>query len=183
MRVFFVGNRGLNTGFIRFGVTLVLLVLLVPVAGSAAVDVKSFSSEVERERFQTLVNELRCPKCQNQNLADSNSPIAADLRDEIYRMLEDGKSDQEIVDFLVARYGEFVLYNPPVKATTLLLWLTPAALLVIGLLVVFMVRRRQQPAAEVQTALDGDEQARLQALLGETKFNAGSSVDSDGDNR
>ena len=163
------------------GIALLWLVLLTPFQAMAAVDVKSFSSDAERERFLTLVNELRCPKCQNQNLADSNSPIAADLRDEIYRMLEEGKSDQEIVDFLVSRYGEFVLYKPPVKSTTLLLWLMPAALLLIGFFVVFMVRRRQQPAADAHSSLDGDEQARLQALLSESKTGAGNSVDTKGD--
>ncbi|WP_461482137.1 cytochrome c-type biogenesis protein [Porticoccus sp.] len=147
-----------------FAYLSLLLALLVPVPGWSGVEVKNFSSDAERERYQVLVTELRCPKCQNQNLADSNSPIAADLRDEIYRMLEQGKSDREIVDFLVARYGEFVLYKPPVKQTTLVLWLTPGLLVLIGLVIILLVRRRQ--AAPVgETALAGDEQKRLQALL------------------
>ncbi|TNE76062.1 MAG: cytochrome c-type biogenesis protein CcmH [Gammaproteobacteria bacterium] len=148
-----------------FAAVSILLVLLAPLSAVAAVDVKTFSSEAERQRFQTLVEELRCPKCQNQNLADSNSPIAADLRDEIFRMLEEGKTDREIVDFLVARYGEFVLYKPPVKETTLVLWLTPALLLLVGLLTVFMVRRRQQPGLVEDKHLVGEEQARLKSLL------------------
>ncbi|MCL4128630.1 UNVERIFIED_CONTAM: hypothetical protein GTU68_002885 [Idotea baltica] len=88
-----------------------------------AAELKEFSSDQLRDRFQVLVTELRCPKCQNQNLADSNSPISADLRTEIFRMLEEGSTDQEIIDFLVVRYGEFVMYRPPVKKTTLILWL------------------------------------------------------------
>ncbi len=181
MRAFFVTNSGMNFALTRFCTALLWLVLLTPLQAMAAVDIKSFSSDAERERFHTLVNELRCPKCQNQNLADSNSPIAADLRDEIYRMLEEGKSDQEIVDFLVARYGEFVLYKPPVKGTTLLLWLMPVALLLIGLFVIVMVRRRQQPAADAQSTLASDEQARLQALLSESQTGAGNSDDTKGD--
>ena len=150
----------------RFYVRVSLLVVLcVPCLSVAAVDVKTFSSDRERERFQTLVEELRCPKCQNQNLADSNSPIAADLRDEIYRMLEEGKSDREIVDFLVARYGDFVLYRPPVKDTTLVLWLMPLALLLVGLLTILWVRRRQRPDPGDAPDLAGDEAARLRALL------------------
>ena len=134
----------------------------------AVVEVKEFSSEELRERFQTLVNELRCPKCQNQNLADSNSPISMDLRAEIFRMLEEGKSDQEIVDFLVARYGEFVMYRPPVKKTTLILWLAPALFVVVGVLIVLMIRRRQSARYSLALGLESDEQARLDQLLGNT---------------
>lgn len=84
---------------------------LVAVA-HAAIDTYEFASEAERQRYRTLVEELRCPKCQNQNIADSNAPIAMDLRDEVYQMVEAGKTDAQIIDFLVARYGDFVLYNP-----------------------------------------------------------------------
>ena len=88
----------------------------------AAIDTYEFKDEVERERFRSLTEELRCPKCQNQNIADSNAPIATDLRREIYRMLDDGRSDKEIVDFLVMRYGDFVMYKPPLDSRTWLLW-------------------------------------------------------------
>lgn len=158
-----------------------LLMLGASLPAWSGVDVRAFSSDSERQRYQTLVEELRCPKCQNQNLADSNSPIAADLREEIYRMLEEGKSDQEIVDFLVARYGEFVLYKPPVKETTLVLWLTPGLLVLIGLVIVLLVRRRQ--AAPVAAApLAGDEESRLKALLEEPGAEPGKAgADSEGD--
>ena len=86
----------------------------------AAIDTYEFKGEVERERFRSLTEELRCPKCQNQNIADSNAPIATDLRREIYRMLDDGRSDKEIVDFLVMRYGDFVMYKPPLDSRCLL---------------------------------------------------------------
>ena len=161
------------------------MLLMLAGAGSvgAAEDVQIFSSEDKRQRFHELVAELRCPKCQNQTLADSNSPIAQDLRDEIYRMLEDGKTNGEIVDFLVDRYGEFVMYRPPLKNTTLILWLTPLLLMVVGIGILWWVYRRQTLNANpVKSEPDGvsttdgssevlsvEEQKQLQALLGESK--------------
>ena len=101
----------------------------------------SFSSTLNETRYQSLIEELRCPKCQNQNLADSNAGIAIDLRNQVYSMIEQGLSDKEIVDYMVARYGEFVLYRPPNNAGTFLLWYGPLILLVIGLLAFLLVIR------------------------------------------
>jgi len=130
------------------------------------IEVDRLSSPALSERYQQLVAEYRCPKCQNQNLAESNSPISIDLRTEIRRLLEEGASDAQISDYLVARYGEFVLYRPRVQASTYLLWLAPALLLLLGLLVVvFIVRRQKRAASATQAALSGAEQAALQALL------------------
>ncbi|MCJ0972489.1 cytochrome c-type biogenesis protein CcmH [Pseudomonas sp. PS1] len=133
----------------------------------AAIDAYEFRNDAERERYRTLVEELRCPKCQNQNIADSNAPIAMDLRREIYRMLQEGQSDDQIVDYLVDRYGDFVRYNPPVNAKTLLLWYGPVALLVIGFFVLAMilVRRRRSGAAAASHTLSEAERARLAQLL------------------
>ena len=94
----------------------------------------AFSSELNKTRYQSLVEELRCPKCQNQNLADSGSGIAVDLRELVYQMIEQGKTDQEIVDYMVARYGSFVLYRPQHSTATFLLWYGPFILLGVGLL-------------------------------------------------
>ncbi len=148
--------------------TVFLLLMIVSCYALSAVEVKEFSSDQLRDRFQVLVNELRCPKCQNQNLADSNSPIASDLRKEIFRMLEEGQSDQEIIDFLVVRYGEFVMYRPPVKKTTLVLWLAPGFLLLIGIVVIIVIRRRQTMVSGTSSTLVGDEQEQLDQLLGES---------------
>ncbi|BBP84220.1 cytochrome c maturation protein CcmH [Pseudomonas sp. No.21] len=150
----------------RLLATLALGLALTGVA-RAAIDTYEFKDEAERERFRVLTEELRCPKCQNQNIADSNAPIATDLRREIFRMLEEGKGDDEIVDYLVARYGDFVRYKPPVNGRTLLLWYGPAGLLVGGLLVlgVIVLRRRRVENAPGDALLSSDERARLDALL------------------
>ncbi|SEK80009.1 cytochrome c-type biogenesis protein CcmH [Atopomonas hussainii] len=134
----------------------------------AAIDTYEFNDEAERQRFRVLTEELRCPKCQNQNIADSNAPIANDLRREIHRMLDEGQSDDEIVDFLVTRYGDFVMYRPPLTGKTLLLWFGPAALLLLALLVVLnIVRRRRQAASAppVTAELSDAERQRLSQLL------------------
>ena len=143
-----------------------LLGLALLGSAQAAIDTYEFASEAERERYRNLVEELRCPKCQNQNIADSDAPIAMDLRAQIFRMLEEGQSNEQIIDFLVSRYGDFVLYKPPVTARTLLLWYGPGGLLLGGfvLLGVILLRRRGKQNA-VACGLSADEQQRLAALL------------------
>lgn len=140
-------------------------------AARAAIDTYEFKDEVERERFRSLTEELRCPKCQNQNIADSNAPIATDLRREIYRMLDDGRSDKEIVDFLVMRYGDFVMYKPPLDSRTWLLWYGPFGLLGLGAIVlcVLVLRRCKVEQAPAQVALSKAERERLDALLKENR--------------
>lgn len=109
-------------------------------------------TDLEQEmRFTQLTLELRCLVCQNQNLADSDAPLAQDLRKEIYDMLQAGKSDDEIKTFMVERYGDFVLYRPPVQGNTLALWVMPVVTLLIGAMGVFIaVRRRNRLLAEQQ---------------------------------
>jgi len=132
----------------------------------AAIDTYQFADEAERERYRELTKELRCPKCQNQDIADSNAPIAADLRREIFRMLGEGKSNQQIVDFMVDRYGDFVRYKPALTSRTWLLWFGPAALLLGGFAVlVVIVRKRRVPAANGQADLSPEERERLAKLL------------------
>ena len=132
-----------------------------------AIDTYEFADEAQRERFAVLVAELRCPKCQNQNLADSNAPIATDLRREIHRMLGEGQTDEQIVEFLVLRYGEFVRYKPALNERTWVLWFGPAALLLAGLIgLALIVRRRRSTATHSALAgLTADEQSRLRTLL------------------
>lgn len=133
----------------------------------AAIETYEFNQELDRQRYQSFIEEMRCPKCQNQNLAGSDSPISADLRREIYEMIKLGKSDKEIVDFMVERYGDFILYRPRVTPATYALWGAPVALLVIGAVVLILIlrRRRQLSAAQASARLNADEQARLASLL------------------
>lgn len=149
---------------------LLLLFSLLCLPARGVIEVDRLSSPELSERYQQLVAEYRCPKCQNQNLAESNSPISIDLRTEIRRLLEEGASDGQISDYLVARYGEFVLYRPRVQASTYLLWLAPAVLLLLGLLIVVFIVRRQKRGANVnQATLSEAEQAALQALLSDAE--------------
>lgn len=109
-------------------ILLAMLALTMSVAAMAAIDTYEFDTEEQRARFYQLSNELRCPKCQNQNIADSNSPIATDLRREIFRMLDEGQSNEQITEFMVMRYGEFVRYKPALTAQTAVLWFRPGVL-------------------------------------------------------
>ncbi|WP_338480250.1 cytochrome c-type biogenesis protein [Pseudomonas trivialis] len=147
---------------------LAAAVLALGLAGvaHAAIDTYEFASDAERTRFRELTKELRCPKCQNQDIADSNAPIAADLRKEIFRMLGEGKDDQQIIDFMVDRYGEFVRYKPALNAKTALLWFGPAGLLLTGLVVMaVIVRRRRAAPTNGSDALSPEERKRLDHLL------------------
>ena len=107
----------------------------------AGIEIYSFSSERLQARFENLSQELRCPKCQNQNLAGSDSLIANDLRNLIKQQLEDGRSDTEIKAYLVARYGDFILYDPPLKSSTVLLWSLPWLAFLVGLVIILTLRR------------------------------------------
>ena len=149
-------------------------VLFWGLASSAwsVVDVFEFNSELDRERYLELIEEMRCPKCQNQNLAGSDSPIAQDLRREIHRMLDEGKSDQEIVDFMVARYGEYVLYNPRVQRSTWILWGLPLGLVAFGALLLLLIGRKRKEQLAPPSGLSDEEQERLQALKREAEERA-----------
>ena len=124
---------------------------------------------VAEKRLQALSAELRCLVCQNQTIADSNAELAVDLRREIRGMIASGKSDKEIIDFMVARYGDFVLYRPPVKAITLLLWGGPIALMLLGLFALVRYLRRRTTRIETEDQpLTAAEASRAEALLKET---------------
>jgi len=147
-------------------ITAALLTLGLATVAHAAIDAYEFRDDAERARYAELTKELRCPKCQNQDIADSNAPIAADLRKEIFRMLGEGQSNQQIIDFMVDRYGDFVRYKPALNSSTWLLWFGPAGLLIGGLLVigVIVVRRRGQ-GRNKSDALSDEERQRLAHLL------------------
>jgi len=141
---------------------LLVLLLCLPAHAQTLTDPTplTFHNSAEEQRFHALVSELRCVMCQNQSLADSNAQIARDLRHEVLGLMQQGRSDSEIKDFLVQRYGEFVLYRPPFAAHTWLLWLAPAVLATAGALVVAHIVRRRAHAltgeADVAEDDDGD---------------------------
>ena len=119
------------------------------------IDSYEFSSPEQEQQFFELTNELRCPKCQNQSIADSNAPIAQDLRREVHRLVNDGADNQTVIDFMLARYGDFVLYKPRLSGMNLILWLGPVLLLFVGFMVLFVVVR-QHRATLVENA-DNDQ--------------------------
>jgi cytochrome c-type biogenesis protein CcmH len=120
---------------------VILLILLS--ASAAAIDALPFKDRAEELRFQELTRQLRCLVCQNESLADSSADLARDLRQEVFEQMQTGKSDAEIKDYLTARYGDFVLYKPPLRGGTLLLWFGPLLLLLIGSGVVARIVRRR----------------------------------------
>ncbi|GAA5101534.1 cytochrome c-type biogenesis protein [Wohlfahrtiimonas larvae] len=142
---------------------LLMLALFLGTVATANVNIYPFESTVNEKRFNSLITDLRCPKCQNQNLADSDAPLAKDLKDRVYDMINDGRSDSEILTFMVDRYGDFVLYTPPVKPITWFLWFGPAIIL-IGVLIIIFTRRRK-PAVETVQPLSQSEAEQLAELL------------------
>lgn len=147
------------------------ILLLLSVLGSlwlaapalAVIETYEFSDPSLEQRYRELSQELRCPKCQNQNIADSNAPISQDLRRQLYQQLEAGASDAEILDYMVARYGEFVRYRPGFTSATALLWLAPLLMLGIGAAVLGIMLRRRRKASS--SPMDEGERQRLAALI------------------
>ena len=142
-----------------------LLVLFMPMLAQAVIETYEFSDPALEERYQALSAELRCPKCQNQNIADSNAPISQDLRRLLYEQLEAGASDAEIRDYMVDRYGEFVRYRPSFSGATVVLWVAPAVLLLAGILVAVAALRGRRSRSGDSEALTDEEQARLAELV------------------
>ena len=129
----------------------------------AAIETYQFSNAEDEIRYQKMIAELRCLVCQNQNLADSNAELAQDLRAKTFEMINAGASNNEIAEFMVARYGDFVLYRPPLKGQTLLLWIGPFGILLIALVVFFITIRRSQNKTKLSTTA----RAKAASLLDE----------------
>lgn len=137
---------------------MALALLLAMMGMFASAQPIEYRDAAEEAHFRALTEELRCVMCQNQSLADSNAPIAHDLRLEVLRLMRDGKSDAQIKKYLVERYTEFVLYKPEVKPMTWLLWFGPALLIVLGgILIVFIVRRQSRNAPAAPPSNDSQE--------------------------
>jgi cytochrome c-type biogenesis protein CcmH len=149
---------------------LLFIFLLIISCSSYAVDFRQLSDPKQQETYEALTKELRCLVCQNQTIADSNAELAADLRRQVYEMLQQGKSRQEIIQFMTDRYGDFVLYKPPFKGKTSLLWIAPVFFLLTGLITVFFFIRRKKAAANLHSQAgdlerDVEKQRKIRSLL------------------
>lgn len=127
-----------------------------------AVEIRQFDDPAKQQAYENLVKELRCLVCQNQSLADSDADLAKDLRNEVYSIIQSGKNEQEAAQFLVDRYGDFVLYNPPLKASTSILWIGPFILLLGGLGWLWALARTR--SVSVDERLSDEERKRLEDL-------------------
>lgn len=146
----------------------ILMLLLLTGASLVRAEVAvvhDFDTREEEIRYQELISELRCPKCQNQNIADSNAPIARDMREEVYRMMQAGAANEEIVNALEARFGEFVRYKPKLDNRTFVLWFMPAIAVAVGLLVVAGVVLRSRRREQEEPVLSEEERARAEKIL------------------
>lgn len=132
----------------------------------AQVDTFEFDTIEQQERFRNLSDELRCPMCQNSSLSGSTGGVAEDLRREIHRMIMEGMSDDEIVQFMFERYGDFILFRPRLTAGTFLLWFGPLLFLLVGGVIAFGIFRRARKISDADAELDESQQERLQQLLG-----------------
>ncbi|EIC84865.1 cytochrome c-type biogenesis protein [Serratia sp. M24T3] len=129
----------------------------------AAIDAYQFKSPQQEQQYRQLTEQLRCPKCQNTNIAASDSIIAADMRKKTLELLNEGQSSKQIVEYMVARYGNFVTYEPPVTPSTVILWVGPALFVIVGALVIILRARRRQTGEQMSS----QEQQRLARLIGE----------------
>ncbi|AJO90376.1 cytochrome c-type biogenesis protein CcmH [Haemophilus influenzae] len=148
---------------------LFLTALLFSSVAFSAIDALNFSSPQQESDYHQLTQSLRCPQCQNNNIADSNATIAVDMRGKVFELLQEGKSKNDVVDYMVERYGNFVTYDPPITASTLVLWIAPLLLVLLG--VVFLLRRKPktQSAVKSQEVLTDEDNARLAELLNKDK--------------
>ncbi len=143
---------------------LSILLITIALPLGAAVEYHPFDDPKKEETYQTLISELRCLVCQNQTIADSNADLAKDLRNQVYGMLQQGKSKDDVVDFMTQRYGDFVLYRPAFNVKTGLLWLGPGMFLLVGIVTVIVLARGKKTKPE-DAALDSQQQRRLDELL------------------
>ncbi|EHH1097554.1 cytochrome c-type biogenesis protein CcmH [Vibrio parahaemolyticus] len=147
----------------------VFTALTFSLAAHAAIEVYEFDNLEQEQQFKELGHTLRCPKCQNNTISDSNAELAQDLRHKVYEMTKEGKSKEEIVDYMIARYGNFVTYNPPFTMSTAILWLGPLAVVLggFGLIVLRSRKSKAKVTANNDEKWDEQKEARLKALLEE----------------
>ena len=154
------GDKGIRAPGALLRLVFLTLLALAGGAHAQAIEPMPFANHAQELRFQQLTRQLRCPMCQNETLADSNAPIARDLRNQIFQLMQQGKSDEQIKQYLVARYSNYVLYDPPLQPGTWLLWFGPLLILLGGAAVVVIALRKRNrsndPTTEAQTG-NGDD--------------------------
>ncbi len=150
----------------RILVLLCLLVFSLPHAMASTLAEYTFDDPSKHDEFRSIIEQMRCLVCQNESLAGSNADLAVDLRNEIYDMMKQGHGKDDIVKFMVARYGDFVLYNPPLKPTTYPIWFGPVIIFVVGALVLLRILKRKSRSRE--TDLSDEERQRLANLLNQS---------------
>jgi len=143
--------------------TFIAVLFLLPLYASAAIDAYPFPNDQMRQRYNELIDELRCPQCLNTNIAGSDAMIAKDLRRTVHKLVLEGKTDQQILDYMHDRYGDFILYKPRVKASTYVLWFGPPVLFLIAAFVAFRLLRGRQ-GSRPGNLTESDEE-RLNRLL------------------
>ncbi|WP_428605378.1 cytochrome c-type biogenesis protein [Sedimenticola sp.] len=147
-----------------------LMLLIMPLFSQAAIEANQFDDPVKEARYKKLVAELRCLVCQNQNLADSNAELAQDMRRKTYEMVQSGASSDDVVQYMVKRYGDFVLYRPPFRFGTLILWLGPFVILAGGVVMLLLFIRRR--GKQTDNKISDNDLQRARALLGEEDTNS-----------
>ena len=147
---------------------LTLLLLLISFGIFAVIDTFTFENSEQKELYFILINEIRCPRCQNQAIGDSYAPIAKNLRREVHRLVLEGVNEQGIIDFMVKRYGEFIIYRPLLGGKTLILWLGPIVLLLIGVFSLMIIMRKHRVELGsycIEKGLDYEQQEKIKNLM------------------
>ena len=129
----------------------------------ATIDAYEFDDYDKEQRFRVLIGELRCPKCQNQNISDSNAGLAKDIKDRTYRLINEGKSNQEITSYMVERYGDFITYRPPIRPSTWFLWFGPFVLTLLAILILLVRKLKAKPPAPA--SVDAANHKKVEELL------------------
>ncbi len=143
----------------------ILILSVLSFSAIAGVEYKKFDDPSQEQTYQGLIEEIRCLVCQNQTIADSNADLAKDLRRQVYEMLQQGKSREQIVDFMTQRYGDFVMYNPPFKAKTGFLWLGPVLFLLIGLVLLVILSKRKRAKDSDANNAEKPNLSKVKSLL------------------
>ncbi len=157
--------------YMLYRLVFIVICQLFSLHSYSAVDPYEFSSDEDRKRYRTLIEELRCPKCKNNNLAGTNSQIAVDLRREIQKKVVGGDSNEQIIDFMVTRYGDFVLYRPRMTGKTMYVWFGPLLIFGVGVVAIAVIVKRRRRIAPQSSgpSLTAEEQEQLKAILGASK--------------